>query len=75
MKQTAPKRWRVAGVSDDGVKVTLGRYETEEEAERDLARIVNDGFYRDVSISPIKVKDDNQSEADADQGDSAHAGK
>jgi hypothetical protein len=63
MKSSEPKRWRVIGVSDDGTKVTLGRYETKEEAERDHSRIVNDGFYKSVDITPIEVKEEPEQDA------------
>ncbi len=40
-----PKLWRVVGESPEGVKITLGRYVTREEAEPELARMREDGFY------------------------------
>lgn len=57
MKQTEPKRWRIVGTSDDGLKVTLGRYETKEEADRDLTRYETDGFYKKITLIPIKVEE------------------
>lgn len=55
MKSSEPKRWRVEGVSDDGQKVTLGKYDTKDEAESDHTRIVDGGFYSDVIITAIKI--------------------
>ena len=54
-KQTEPKRWRVRGVADDGVTVTLGRYETEKQAKADADRLTKEGMYTDLSIEAIEV--------------------
>ncbi len=51
--QSAPKRWRVRGTATDGLVVTLGRYETEEQANADRDRLVREGVYRDVHVDPI----------------------
>jgi len=52
--QSKPKRWRVRGKSPaDGLTVTLGGYDTEEEARADCARLVEKGIYRDVTVEPI----------------------
>jgi len=51
--QSAPKRWRVRGTAADGLVVTLGRYETEEQAITDRDRLVREGVHRNVHIDPI----------------------
>ncbi len=50
-----PKIWRIEGVSPEGLKVTLGRYATKEEAEPELDRLSQDDFYNKLKIikSPI----------------------
>lgn len=68
MKQTEPKRWRIAGTSDDGLKVTLGRYETKEEADRDLTRYETAGFYKKITLIPIKVEEPPEENTDATDG-------
>lgn len=45
-----PKYWRVEGMSPEGVRVILGRFVTREEAEPELVRIKEDGFYDKVRI-------------------------
>ncbi len=57
--QSKPKRWRVRGKSPaDGLTVTLGGYDTEEEARADYARLVEKGIYRDVTVEPIEPAGD-----------------
>jgi hypothetical protein len=51
--QGQPKRWRVQGKAADGLTVTLGRYDTEEEANRECARLLEEGLYREVRTTPI----------------------
>jgi hypothetical protein len=51
--QTQPKRWRVQGKAPDGLTVTLGRYDTEDEANAECAKFVREGQYRDVRVAPI----------------------
>jgi hypothetical protein len=51
--QTQPKRWRVQGKAPDGLTVTLGRYDTEDEANAECAKFVREGHYRDVHVVPI----------------------
>ena len=51
--QAEPKRWRVRATASDGLAVTLGRYDTEEEAQADLARLSAEGNYRDLRVEPI----------------------
>ncbi|MBX3396443.1 MAG: hypothetical protein KF841_13855 [Phycisphaerae bacterium] len=45
-----PKYWRVEGMSPEGVRVILGRFVTREEAEPELVRIKEDGFYDKVRL-------------------------
>ncbi|MFQ5410930.1 MAG: hypothetical protein ACE5EC_01480 [Phycisphaerae bacterium] len=45
-----PKLWRVVGESPEGVKVTLGRYVSREEAEPELVRMREDGFYEKLRM-------------------------
>jgi hypothetical protein len=51
--QGQPKRWRVQGKAADGLTVTLGRYDTEDEANLECAKFVREGLYRDVRVAPI----------------------
>ena len=55
---TEPKvwHWRVRGRSSDSRIVTLGKYDTEAEAKADQARIIGEGFYRDVKVEQITAK-------------------
>ncbi len=46
--------WRLRGKAVDGLVVTLGRYETEKEAQADLERLTQDGTYRDLVLQPIE---------------------
>ncbi len=45
-----PKNWRVEGLSPEGIRVILGRFVTREEAEPELERIKEDGFYAKVRL-------------------------
>lgn len=49
-----PKLWRLEGESPEGMRVTLGRYVTKEEAEPDLERLSEDGFYEKLKILKSK---------------------
>ncbi len=49
-----PKLWRLEGLSPEGVRVTLGRYVTKEEADPDLERLEEDGFYAKLKITKSK---------------------
>jgi len=51
-----PKLWRVRGKARDGLVVTLGRYETEPEAQADLLRLTRSGSYRNLELQPIAVQ-------------------
>jgi hypothetical protein len=46
--------WRLRGKAVDGLVVTLGRYETTDEAQADLARITVGGGYRDLILQPLE---------------------
>ena len=55
-RSAAPKVWRfrIRGVSGDGTTVTLGRFETEEEARAEYDRLVEEGYYRKLKVSPVE---------------------
>lgn len=46
-----PKLWRVVGLSPEGLEVTLGRYVSREEAEPELERMREDGFYEKLHVT------------------------
>jgi hypothetical protein len=48
-----PKLWRIRGQARDGLVVTLGRYETEPEAQTDLQRLTDGGTYRNLELQAI----------------------
>ena len=50
-----PKVWRfrIRGVSGDGTTVTLGRFESEQEARAEYDRLVEEGYYKKLSVKPI----------------------
>ncbi len=52
-RTSAPKLWRIRGKAGDGLVVTLGRYETEPEAQIDLQRLTGDGGYRNLELQAI----------------------
>ena len=59
VKEPPPEKlWRVEAVSPEGLKVTLGRYVTREEAEPEFGRLQADGFYQKIKIieSPPEVQ-------------------
>lgn len=66
--KTVGKAWRILGESIDGKQVILGKYETEESAKADMARILEEGFYRKIKIaySPIEPKPGEAEEAEAE---------
>jgi hypothetical protein len=45
--------WRIRGRSSDSQIVTLGKYNTENEARLDYDKIVKDGRYRNVKMEQI----------------------
>ena len=54
-RRSEPKtwRWRIRGRSSDSQIVTLGKYDTENEATVDHDKIIKEGFYRNVKIEQI----------------------
>ncbi len=52
-KWNPPKHWRVRGRAVDGLIVTLGRYETAEEAHAQSGKLAESGEYRDLAVEPI----------------------
>jgi hypothetical protein len=58
-RQNQPKvwRWRVRGRSSDRRLVTLGKYDTENEARADHDRILREGFYCSVIVEQLTAKD------------------
>ncbi len=57
-KWNQPKYWRVRGVATDGLTVTLGRYETLEQADTDCRQLAMRGGYRDLVVQAIEPKPD-----------------
>lgn len=57
-QQVEPKiwNWRVRARSIDSQIVTLGKYDTEDEAKADRDKIVKEGYYRNVRVEQIKPK-------------------
>ena len=53
-KWNLPKHWRVRGTAADGLTVTLGRYETAEQAHEDCDRLTEQGDYRDLAVQAIE---------------------
>lgn len=51
-----PKFWRLCGRAADGQIVTLGRYETLEEANADRARFAADSGYRELEVKALETK-------------------
>jgi hypothetical protein len=52
-RSSGPKLWRIRGKARDGLVVTLGRYETEPEAQTDLLRLADYGGYRNLELQAI----------------------
>ena len=54
-RKSEPKiwHWRICGRSSDSQIVTLGKYNTENEAQVDHDKIIKEGFYRNVRIEQI----------------------
>jgi hypothetical protein len=48
-----PKLWRIRGEASDGLLVTLGKYETEPEAQLDLQRLTDAGEYRKLTLEAL----------------------
>jgi hypothetical protein len=55
LRKGEPKiwRWRIRGRSSDSQIVTLGKYDTQNEAKLDHDKIIEEGFYRNVKIEQI----------------------
>ena len=55
LRKGEPKtwRWRIRGRSSDSQIVTLGKYDTQDEAKVDYDKIIKAGFYRNVKIEQI----------------------
>lgn len=66
-KWNPQKLWRLQGTAPDGLIVTLGRYETAEQAQADHAHFAEQGGYRDLSVKPIEPKPDPPPAEDAPQ--------
>lgn len=51
-----PKVWRfrIRGISGDGTTVTLGRFESEAEAKAEYNRLVEEGYYKKLSLKPVE---------------------
>lgn len=52
-RTSVPKLWRIRGRARDGLLVTLGRYETEPEAQFDLLRLTEGGRYRNLELQAL----------------------
>lgn len=52
-KQGIPKLWRVQGKATDGLVVTLGRFDTQEQANLEAERLISEAAYRDVVVQAI----------------------
>ncbi len=57
-KWNPPKHWRLRATAADGLVVTLGRYETAEQAHADCAKLAEQGGYRDFAVQPIAPRPD-----------------
>lgn len=57
-KWNRPKYWRVRATAADGLAVTLGRYETAEEAHADSDAFTRGGRYRDLAVQAIEPRPD-----------------
>lgn len=53
-KWNVPKLWRLHATAPDGVSVTLGRYETEDQARADCQVFAAQGKYKRLVVEPIK---------------------
>ena len=52
LRKTEPKiwHWRIRGRSSDSQIVTLGKYDTQDEAQVHYDKIIEEGFYRNVRL-------------------------
>lgn len=53
-KGNEPKLWRLRAKAADGLVVTLGRYETAEQAHADCEKFRQQGGYRDLAVQAIE---------------------
>jgi hypothetical protein len=55
-QKSEPKvwHWRIRAKASDNQIVTLGKYDTEDQARADHEKIVREGLYRNVTIEEIK---------------------
>ncbi|MBI5865990.1 MAG: hypothetical protein HZB38_16095 [Planctomycetes bacterium] len=49
----SPKLWRIRGKARDGLVVTLGKYETEPDAQLDLERLTKSGEYHNLAVEAL----------------------
>jgi hypothetical protein len=57
-KWNQPKHWRLRATAADGLIVTLGRYETAEQAHADCGNFAQQGGYRNLAVQPIELRPD-----------------
>lgn len=55
-KWNQPKSWRLRAIAADGVAVTLGRYETAEEAAAECSKFAAEGRYSDLAVERIEPR-------------------
>ncbi len=53
-KWNHPKYWRLQATASDGLTVTLGRYETEEQANADCEHFAGHSGYRNLMVQQIE---------------------
>lgn len=53
-KETKIWNWRISGKSSDNKVVTLGKYDTENEARACYDVIAKEGFYHNVKVEQVK---------------------
>lgn len=57
-KWNQPKHWRLQATAPDGMIVTLGRYETAEQAHADCGHFTEQGGYHNLSVQRIEPRPD-----------------
>lgn len=55
-KWNQPKSWRLRAVAADGLAVTLGRYDTAEEAGAERNKFAAEGRYRNLTVERIEPR-------------------
>ncbi|HVP13754.1 MAG TPA: hypothetical protein VMV94_21440 [Phycisphaerae bacterium] len=63
-KWNQPKHWRLRATAADGLTITLGRYETAEQAHADRETFAGQGGYRNLSVERIEPKPEPPPSAD-----------